>query len=589
MPLAARRTRLALAALAAAVAWASAIAAYRVSARITFTRDIAPIGFANCTPCHRPGQSGPFELIEYADYREHAQDIADLVEERRMPPWQPSDRNGTFVGQRSLSVEQIQLIRRWVDDGMHEGSASDLPPRPVWPKDWQLGTPDAVLRLDVPYELAAAGPDEYRSFVIAAPVVRQKYVVGWEFKAEGRAIHHAILKIDRMGNARRADAADPGPGFSGMDFDGAQAPDGFYLVWAPGKSPKRVTDGTAWRIDPRSDLVLDLHMRRTGKVERVQPQIALFFSDVPPSERRYSVRIGDPPIDIAPGEKNYRIADSYTLPADVHLLGIFPHAHYRAKTMRIFSRLPDGKQRELLQIPDWDFAWQDEYTFVTPPLLPKGSTLQMEFSYDNSASNLRNPQRPPQRVRGGFQSTDEMGNATFQAMPVRREELDLLLTSKYERQLARSPNAEAHYNLANSLARRGQSAQASDHYRQALALDPSLAVAHVNLAGLLIAGAQFAAAIPHLEAGLELRADDSDARLALGQALLHVGRYADAVAQYERVLAANQLDARAHVMLADAMREHGESAFARQHYEQALRVLPDWPPARTGLALLAVP
>jgi tetratricopeptide (TPR) repeat protein len=327
-------------------------------------------------------------------------------------------------------------------------------------------------------------------------------------------------------------------------------------------------------------------MRPTGKPERVQPQIALFFSDVPPSERRYSVRIGDPPIDIAPGEKNYRIADSYTLPADVHLLGVFPHAHYLAKTVRIFSRLPDGKRLELLEIPDWDFAWQDEYTFVTPPLLAKGSTLQMEFTYDNSASNLRNPNRPPVRVRSGIQSTDEMGNVTFQAMPVRREELDLLLTSKYERQLARAPNAEAHYNLANSLARRGQSAQASDHYRQALALDAQFAAAHFNLAGLLIADRQFAAAIPQLEACLEARPDDSAARLALGQALLQVARYDEAVAQYERVLAEQPDDARAHVMLADALRDHGQFDPARIHYEQALRLMPDWPPARTGLTRL---
>ena len=551
-----RRVALVLACLAAASAWAVAVVAYQRADRVTFSRDIAPIGHANCAPCHRPGQSAPFSLLSYADYREHAKDIADVVEDRYMPPWKPSDRGGRFLGQRSLSDDDIALIRRWVSEGKHEGDPSDLPPQPKWPKEWQLGDPDAVVQLDTTYSLAPSGLDEYRNFVIASPVHELVYVVGWEFRAQSRAIHHAILKVDRLGNARRADAADPAPGFGELEFEGAQAPDGFYLVWAPGKVPLRVQDGSAWRLDPRTDLVLQLHLQRTGKVEPVSPKIALYFSKTPPVQRRYSVRIGDLPIDIAPGDRSYRMVDSYVLPADTRLLGMFPHAHYLAKRVRVFSTLPGGQELELLRIDDWDFNWQDEYAFAEPPVLPRGSTLQMEFVYDNSADNVRNPSRPPRRVRNGTQSTDEMGNVTFQAMPVRGGDLDVLLESKYRRQLARAPSvAEMHYNLANTLSRRGKSDEAVFEYRAALQLDPRLAMAHTNLGGLLESRGELAAALTHLEAALALRPDDDNARLTLGHVLVGLGRVEAGIAAYRQVVEHDAGNARAAALLADALRD----------------------------------
>jgi tetratricopeptide (TPR) repeat protein len=358
-------------------------------------------------------------------------------------------------------------------------------------------------------------------------------------------------------------------------------------VWAPGKAPARATDGSAWRLDAHTDLVLQLHMQRTGRSERVAPEIGLFFSDKPPTKRRYSVRIGDLPIDIAPGERDYHMTDSYVLPADVRILSMFPHAHYVAKKLRVWSHLPDGRELELLRIDDWDFNWQDEYTFVDAPLLPRGSTLQMQFSYDNSAGNPRNPNRPPRRVRDGKQSTDEMGNVTFQALPARAQDLDVLLESKYRRQLARGRSAEMLYNLGNTLSRLGKNADAIEQYRAALELEPKLEPAHFNLAGALLAQGAAEQALPELEAALSIAPDDLDARLTLGQTLQQLGRSPDALAQYERAVASDPNSAAAHVLLGDALRARGDARTARAHYNEALRLRPDWPPARDGLNALA--
>jgi hypothetical protein len=544
-----RRFQLALATLLAGGSCALAVIAYRDAVRVSFNRDIAPIGFAHCAPCHRSGQPGPFSLLTYEDYREHARDIADVVEDRYMPPWKPSDRSGTFLGQRALDDADIALIRRWVDEGMVEGDDEDRPPLPAWPKGYVLGEPDAVLRLAAPYVLGPSGRDEYRNFVIPSPVKRPVWVVGWELHPRGRAIHHAILKIDRMGNARRADARDPAPGFGEMEAEGVQSPDGFYLVWAPGKTPVRAVDGSAWRLDANTDLVLQLHMQRTGKEELVDPEFALFFSDAPPTQRRLSLRIGDPPIDIAPGEADYRITDQLTLAADIELLGMFPHAHCLGKTVRVASRLPDGRELELLRIDDWDFNWQDEYTFARPPLLPKGSTLQMEIHYDNSEHNPRNPNRPPLRVRSGQQSTDEMGNVTFQVKPVRIEDADVLLEAKYRGQLDRSPNAEGHYNLANALARQSKTAEARKHYELAIRRDPSLSSARYNFALLLNGMGEHEAAAEQLRETVAERPEDSGLQLALAHVLAGAHKLDDARAHCLRALEIDPSNAAAKILL----------------------------------------
>src|SRR5438105_961078 len=108
---------------------------------VTFTRHIAPIIFEHCATCHRPGEAAPFSLLTYDDVRRHATQIALATTTRYMPPWKPEAAYGTFEGERRLSDEHIRLIRQWVDGGLVEGDANDLPRAPTWPAGWQLGQP----------------------------------------------------------------------------------------------------------------------------------------------------------------------------------------------------------------------------------------------------------------------------------------------------------------------------------------------------------------------------------------------------------------------------------------------------------------
>jgi len=128
-------------------------------------------------------------------------------------------------------------------------------------------------------------------------------------------------------------------------------------------------------------------------------------------------------LDIPAGEKDYVVRDSYTLPAALDAVGVSGHAHYIAKVLKMTATLPSGEVMTLLNIRDWDFAWQDRYYFQQFQTLPKGTRLDAEIHWDNTAANPRNPSSPPIRVTWGEQSKDEMGSVTLIGVP--HDEVDL--------------------------------------------------------------------------------------------------------------------------------------------------------------------
>jgi TolA-binding protein len=508
---------------------------------VTFTRDIAPLVWAKCAPCHRPGEAGPFSLLGYDDVVRRKSQIAKVTRTRYMPPWKPVPGYVHYANDRSLDDAQIALLQRWIDSGAREGDPADLPAMPTWPEGWQLGTPDLVVQMPQTYTVPADGRDVYRNFVLPTGLPASagtRWVAAWEMRGNGAtAIHHAIVNLDKHGWARRRDAEDAEPGFPGMDPGDIQAPDGFYLVWTPGKAPSPPIPGTAWQLDGSTDLVLQLHLQPTGKPQTVQPTIGLYFTPEPPTRPRITIKIGDPYIDIAPGIADYAITDTLELPCDTDVLGLFPHAHYLARKMRVWARRPDDAQRWLLVIDDWDFAWQEEYTLAEPLHLPRGSAITMEFHYDNTAANERNPNQPPRRVTSGERSVDEMGNVTLELAPTDPHDIDALREAKYRRALARdASNPREHYNLANTLAREGRRDDAIAEYRVAVGLAPQLAPASFNLANLLLDAGRIDEAIAAYEAAIKAQPQFPEAELNLGNAVAKRGDKPGAIAHYRKAL-----------------------------------------------------
>ncbi|HUR33427.1 MAG TPA: hypothetical protein VM032_06500, partial [Vicinamibacterales bacterium] len=238
--------------------------------RITFTRDVAPILFAHCATCHRPGEVGGFSLLTFADVRPRAAAIARAVRTRAMPPWKPDPIAGTrFVGDRRLSDGDIQTLEQWAARGAAEGNPADLPVPPAFPDGWQLGQPDLVVSMPEPFVVAAGGGDLLRNFVIPLGLSRGRFVRGIEFRPDNpRVVHHANIRVDTTGSGRAHDAADPEPGFDGRLSGGAGFPEGQFLGWTPGQLPPLLDGDTAWPLEANSDLVVQLHLRPTEQPER---------------------------------------------------------------------------------------------------------------------------------------------------------------------------------------------------------------------------------------------------------------------------------------------------------------------------------
>ena len=179
----------------------------------------------------------------------------------------------------------------------------------------------------------------FRNFVFSVPGVASRHVRAIEILAGNkRVVHHANVIVDRTGASRRRDEADPEVGFAGMDVEIASdrfEPDSHFLFWKPGTPPTLEPDDMAWRIDRGTDLVLNVHLQPSGKPERLQPSIGLYFTDRAPTRFPMLLQLEhDGALDIAPGVRDFEITDSYTVPVDVELLAVYPHAHYLGQGSR---------------------------------------------------------------------------------------------------------------------------------------------------------------------------------------------------------------------------------------------------------------
>jgi hypothetical protein len=539
---------------------------------VTYSKDVAPLLADRCGMCHHPGGSAPFTLLTYADARRHAGQIATVTANRFMPPWKADPADGPFVGQHPLDNQEILLLRRWLDAGAPEGDPRDLPPARAWVEGWQLGKPDLVVTLKQPYTLQAEGTDAFRIFVLPIPVETARFVRGLEFRpGNPKVVHHANIRIDTTPASRRLDEADPGPGYDGLIARSATYPDGHFLGWTPGQVAPLLPPDLAWRLEKNTDLVVELHMQPSGKAEQVSPSIGLYFGDAAPTRTPAMLRLGRQDIDIPAGDAKYVISDSYTLPVDVDVEAVQPHAHYRARDVRGVATLPDGSMKRLIDIADWDFRWQHVYRFVTPIRLPKGTTVSMRYTYDNSADNARNPQRPPIRARWGQRSAEEMGDLWLQVLPRDGDDLDRLSrdfrpkvaaedVKGYEAEIEKHPDdAGLHDDVALLYMELGKNGKAIEHFKTSLALKPKSAPAHYNLATALTVARQLDEATAEYREALKIDPAYANAHNNLGNVLLSQKRFDEAIREFEEVVRLQPESAAARKNLAAAYAAAGRT------------------------------
>jgi hypothetical protein len=385
-----------------------------------FSEHIAPIIFGKCAGCHREGQAAPFTLLNYAQVKKRAKQIGEATSERIMPPWHADPGVVEYANDRSLTKEQIDLIGRWVAAGTPEGDPAKTPALPKFPEGWQLGQPDMIYKTSEPYKVPAEGSDVYRNFVVPLNLDKDTWVKAIEFRPGAPSVvHHVLYFLDTKGKARGYDAADPLPGYNGM----GRANGNFRYLggWDLGTQQNQLGYGLAWLLPKGSDLVLQVHYHPSGKEALDQDTIGFHLSDKP-TARPWSI-VPVPPffgilsgIHIPAGEKEYIKQSSFVLPADLEAFAVNAHAHYLGKRMEMTATLPGGEKRWLLKMSGWHFAWQEDYAFKQPVKLPKGTTIDVLISWDNTDANPHQYYHPPKDIRWGPRSMDEMGTITLSVM-----------------------------------------------------------------------------------------------------------------------------------------------------------------------------
>ncbi len=600
----------------------------------TWSHDVAPVLYAHCTTCHHPGGAGPFSLLTYQDARRWAPQILSVTQSRFMPPWLPEPGYGDFADVRRLSDDDQALLKRWITAGMAMGDLKAAPPAPQFDITWQMGKPDLILKVAQPFTLPPGGSDVFRNLILPYPLKETHYIRAMEIRPGApQVVHHANVVIDRTGSLRRLHPDDWKSGVPGMelfvDSGNRFEPDSHFLFWKPDTPTLVEPQGMPWRLDPGNDLILNIHLKPSGKSETLDAEVGLFFTPDPPAKQPMLLALErDDQLDIPPGDSSFTIEDSLTLPVDVDVLGAYPHAHYLGHDMQGWAILPNGEKKWLVWIRNWDIDRQSVYRYKEPLFLPKGTALHMHYVYDNSAANPHNPHVPPVRVRAGNRSEDEMGHLWLQVLPVNTPanapDPRLLLEEAWmRRRLEKTPTDEIDmYNLAGALAGQnkfteaaqvyerelkldanhartltalgaalegaGQFDQARERYRNSIALaapaDSAGCDARFDLARLGVRRAEYAEAEKEFRALLAVCPEDAESRSGLGAALLGAGRADEATQEFRRALELDPGDFTALYNLGAMDADAGQAEPAAKLLEAALRAWPASPDAHEKLA-----
>ena len=571
---------------------------------ITWRATIAPIVYKNCTACHHSGGSAPFDLTTYAQAKRWASQMLDVTQSRYMPPWLPAPGHGEFAGNRRLPDADIAAIKSWVQAGMPEG-AGRASAVPVYNSTWQLGPPDLILEMPAALAVPASGTDLYMNVVLPSNLTRQRWVRAMEIKPAGpgtaaQVVHHANVILDRTESLRRQHPADWQHGIPGMDimvdsgddFD----PDSHFLFWKPDSTALVEAPTMPWRLDPGDDLILNLHLKPTGKPETIRACIALYFTDKPATERPMLLQLeNDAALDIPAGDPNFVVEDQMTLPVAVSVLGVYPHAHYLGKRLEGWAELPDHTRRDLILIEDWDINRQSVYRLAKPLLLPAGTVLHMRYSYDNTSVNAHNPHSPPIRVKAGNRSEDEMAHLWLQVLPAPpapgEPDPRLALERAWmENRLRKSPDDSiALYNMAALDTAEGDNAQAESIYRRLLAQRPNDVRTMTSLGAAMAASGDWQSAQQQFRTAVAQDATYTDAVFDLAALdAQHADTQPEALAEAERLLAglttAHPDDAQSHRLLALVYANEGELPKTVEHLQAWQKLAPTDPEPHRALA-----
>ncbi|MGH7400535.1 MAG: thiol-disulfide isomerase [Candidatus Rokuibacteriota bacterium] len=386
---------------------------------VTYHRDVAPILQRRCQECHRPGEVAPVSLLTYADARESASRIEEVLASETMPPWFADPSVNRFANDPRLGETEVRTLLSWVTAGAPEGDPGDAPPPRTFEEGWTIGKPELIVEMPTAFEIPAKGTLEYQFVVIPLGFAEDRWVQAVEIRPGNRAVvHHVTAVLRGPGSSWLTDVpvGEPRPKRgAGVTTARLAMSNGSIGAYTPGRPAVRYPPGRAMLIPAGSDLVLELHYAANGKTTTDRTRVGFVFAKEPPAEQVRRFSIVNTTFVIPPGDPSFRVETAATLRADVTLTALYPHMHLRGKTAEFRMVTPEGETRTLLRVSRYDPGWQLRYHLADELRLRKGTRLEATFVFDNSPGNPFNPDST-RAVGWGDQTWDEMALGAFEVV-----------------------------------------------------------------------------------------------------------------------------------------------------------------------------
>jgi peroxiredoxin len=355
---------------------------------ITYYNQVSRILQRNCESCHRAGESAPFSLDSYKQAKSHGGMIRKVTQNKTMPPWLANPKVGEWANDPSLSASDIDALSEWFTNGMPEGDVKETPVPIVWPKGWNIGTPDVVYTIAKPISVPANGVMPYQYEIVQTSFSDDKWIQASEIRVTHPEVVHHVVVYEKSK-------------LSGGDFDG------FLAGKVPGDSWRVFPKGMAKKLSKNSELIFEIHYTPNGTAVNDQPQLGFVFASAPPAHEVSSMAIGDKNFSIPAYDPNYPVSGEEVVKKNIKLISFLAHMHLRGKAFQYQATYPDGKKELLLDIPKYDFNWQLLYDAKKPIEIPMGTKLTATGWFDNSEKNPANPD-PSKTVKFGLQTFEEM-------------------------------------------------------------------------------------------------------------------------------------------------------------------------------------
>ena len=399
---------------------------------VTFYRDIVGILQERCQGCHRAGEVGPMPLRTYAETRPWAKAIKQAVLSGKMPPWTADGPRGKFHNDPRLSETELRKLVAWVDNGAIEGIPKDAPPPRQFAEGWTIDNPDQIFEIPEPYQVPATGTIEYTYVIVPSGFKEDRWITEAEVRPSNRAVmHHANVYVREPGSTWLReypagkmfipDERNQRVGTGGSSGAGASILEQVIVGYVPGRPAKQAPPGYALLVPAGSDLVFQLHYTPSGKAAIDRTRVGFVFAKNPPRKRMIRIQASNATFAIPPGAAAYPVSGTAVLGVDCELLDAYPHMHLRGRSMTLSAVYPTGEHEQFVNVPRYDFNWQLVYEMNKPKLLPKGTLLKADATFDNSPNNRFNP-NPKAEVHWGDQTSEEMMVGFFDlAIPVKTD------------------------------------------------------------------------------------------------------------------------------------------------------------------------